>query len=70
MMWKFLVCLVALSEGKRHRHDHGLKELRSFIKHLHEEYEKPIPTKVFVMSDAGYRKRKAIEDQIKSYDIE
>lgn len=69
--WILLIGPLVVSglEHKKH-HDHGLKNLRAFIKHLHEEYDKPISTRVQIFSDEAYRKRKAMEDQINSYDIE
>ncbi len=57
-------------ESQHKRRDHGLKDLKTFIKHLHEEYDKPISTRVQVYTDEVYRKKKEMEDQINSYEIE
>ena len=59
-----------LGESKRPKHDHGLGNLKSFIEHLHEEYDKPITTQVQLMSDEVYRKKHEMDQLVDSYKIE
>lgn len=52
------------------RKDHGLRNLKSFIKHLHEEYDKPISTQVQLLSDDAFKQKDDMKRLVESYDIE
>ncbi len=65
-----LVVALVVSDGKKLRHDHGLGNLKSFIKHLHEEYDRPITTQVQLISDEVYRKKAEMDQLVESYKID